>query len=184
MLVADAVINAVAYDSITRHLSTEDQTLSPLSLTVEEFLHDERAYLAQMGKITEVHKQFKSYTLLPGNTVQEIFGQASRLIEIQQRFILKAEMVALRPQRRQNWGMAFKELTDHADVLAYFIATQKKTEETIRTILSRQRTLKGEDRQTVQSLLTLTVTILSLPAQRLPKYSAFHQVLSELDILW
>jgi len=157
-------------DLVTLRAEREQRltTSSHRDIIVEEFLVDERSYVANLERLHELKSKIETYGI-----PNKIPNFLHRIIDIQRQFLLKMEMTARKPPEEQSWKMHFEAWSSKSSLYASFITSEKGAKESIMAILADGRRFYNED---FPSVLRDSIVLLSLPSQRLPKYSGFLQV--------
>ncbi|KAH7176269.1 ras family-domain-containing protein [Dactylonectria macrodidyma] len=166
------LIQTVLFES-TPQISTAEP--SPAGLAVDEFLRDERLYLTRLEILLETSKQIISYGTLPVNTVKQMFAPVGPLVDVQRKFLIKAEMLVRKPYLRQTWLSVFQEWSQQSSgYYAALITAEKESKSTLRTALS---SVENHDER--RAVLDDALAVLGLPSQQLEKYEAFLLELSQ-----
>ncbi|KAH7146039.1 ras family-domain-containing protein [Dactylonectria macrodidyma] len=146
------LIQAVLFEFTPQVFTAEP---SPVGLAMDEFLCDERLYLIRLEILLKTAEQIISSGTLPVNTVKQMFAPVGPLVDVQRKFLIKAEMLVQRPYLRQTW-------------------LSKESKSTLRTALS-----SAENHDEHRAVLDDALAVLGLPSQQLEKYKAFLLELSQ-----
>ncbi|KAF4472476.1 interferon-regulated resistance GTP-binding [Fusarium albosuccineum] len=172
-LAKTGVIQAVLFESTPMIFTAEP---SPVALAMDEFLCDERLYLHSLESLLETSEQIGSFSTLPVDALKQVFAPVGPLVDAQRKFLIQAEMLVQKPSLLRTWGSVFQEWSDQSGIYyADLITTEKESKSTIRTALS---TVEDDDVER-RTLLVEALGALGLPTQRLEKYEAFLQELSQ-----
>ncbi|EWZ27919.1 hypothetical protein FOZG_18361 [Fusarium oxysporum Fo47] len=167
------VVQAILFESTPKIFTAEP---SPAGLAVDEFLRDERIYLKRLERLLETAEQIRLSDTLPINTFEQVFAPVGPLVDSQRRFLIKAEMLAPKPYLRQLWHSVFQEWSQQSSgCYAALITAEKESKSAIRAALSSSENCDGKRR----ALLGDALAGLGLSYQRLEKYEAFLQELSQ-----
>lgn len=165
---------AVNLDSITQ-ISQLSQI--PALLAVDEFLRDERFYLTRLENLLEIADKIKAADALPIESTWRFFAPVRPLVDLQRRFLIKAEVTAQRQFPLQTWHSPFVEWSQQSkELYSAVISDEKDFKAVLRAALpSADNT--DEDRK---SLILGALAVLGLPSHRLDRYMALLQVQSNL----
>ncbi|KAK2669873.1 hypothetical protein RAB80_014010 [Fusarium oxysporum f. sp. vasinfectum] len=170
------VVQAILFESTPKIFTAEP---SPAGLAVDEFLRDERIYLKRLERLLETAEQIRLSDTLPINTFEQVFAPVGPLVGSQRRFLIKAEMLAPKPYLRQLWHSVFQEWSQQSSgCYAALITAEKESKSAIRAALSSSENCDGKRR----ALLGDALASLGLSYQRLEKYEAFLQELSQYGV--
>lgn len=131
----------------------------------ETFLLAERSYLIRL-------MQLYGCIVETGSVSTVFFGELPNLIEIQRRFLLRAEGMALKPWTEQQWNLVFETWTVAATPCYASIVSGEAETRNLLNVLSNSVSVTKASRAGAQHALTL----LSAPADRLARYKVFVQV--------
>jgi cell division control protein 24 len=144
---------------------------SPRDVIVEEFLVDERSYVANLERLLELKTKIEMDGSLRNNNLDGILSSLNPIVDFQRRFLLIIEMTARRPLDGQVWAYPFNAWSSTmSTIYANFITSEKGAREYIRNVLVERQRVEDED---LNSALTECLRLLALPSQHLPKYSGF-----------
>ncbi|KAH7117358.1 CDC24 calponin-domain-containing protein [Dactylonectria macrodidyma] len=167
------VIQAILFEPTPKIFTAEP---SPAALAVDEFLSDERLYVKCLESLLETAEQIRSFGTLPVDTLKQVFAPVGPLVDVQRKFLIKAEMLVQKSYLCQTWQSVFQEWSQQSSgYYAAFITTEKESKTTVRAALSSLEDHDDERR----ALLGDVLAKLGLPPQRLEKYEAFLQELSQ-----
>jgi len=139
-------------------------------LTITRFLNTERIVFGSLEEPLEVKRLPVGYSSFRA-TVATGFGDIDFIINIQRRFILKAEIVAEEVPSIQMWDSCFELLSSNYEIyLAYSAAFDEAS--ALGQAFINLRNQDSELSPRVQRALLK----LSLPMDRMPKYLEFLQV--------
>jgi hypothetical protein len=140
------------------------------TLAVTRFLNIERAFFSNIEELMEIKRAL--LTSYPGcrTTVTTAFGAIDQIIDVQRRFILRAEVVAKNPVA-ESWDFCFEILSSNYDIYSTYSAAFDEA-------LAAGKVLTGLSAQDLQtsSRVRMALSRLSLPLERIPKYSKFLKV--------
>jgi hypothetical protein len=169
-LTKTGVIQAILFESTPKIFTAEP---SPAGLAVDVFLCDERLYLKCLESLFETAEQIRSFGILPVDTFKQVFAPVGPLVDVQRKFLIKAEMLISKPYLRQTWQSVFQEWSQQSSgYYAALITAEAESKSTVRTALSSADDHDDERR----ALLGDVLAKLGLPSQRLEKYEAFLRV--------
>ncbi|KLP08582.1 Uncharacterized protein Y057_13931 [Fusarium fujikuroi] len=167
------MIQAIVFESAPNIFAVEP---NPASLAVDAFLCDERLYLKRLGILFETVKEIRSFRNLPIDSFDSMFAPIGPLINVQTKFLIKAEILASKPYSQQSWQLPFQEWALHSSTCyATLITGQAETKSMIRAALSLADVRDVERRGALGDFLT----ILGLPSQQLDKYDAFLKEITQ-----
>ncbi|SCN82443.1 uncharacterized protein FFC1_03894 [Fusarium fujikuroi] len=167
------MIQAIVFESAPNIFAVEP---NPASLAVDAFLCDERLYLKRLGILFETVKEIRSFRNLPIDSFDSMFAPIGPLINVQTKFLIKAEILASKPYSQQSWQLPFQEWALHSSTCyANLITGQAETKSMIRAALSLADVRDVERRGALGDFLT----ILGLPSQQLDKYDAFLKEITQ-----
>ncbi|RBA17581.1 hypothetical protein FPRO05_11296 [Fusarium proliferatum] len=167
------MIQAIVFESAPNIFAVEP---NPASLAVDAFLCDERLYLKRLEILFETVKEIRSFRNLPIDSFDSMFAPIGPLINVQTKFLIKAEILASKPYSQQSWQLPFQEWALHSSTYyATLITGQAETKSMIRAALSLADVRDVERRGALGDFLT----ILGLPSQQLDKYDAFLKEITQ-----
>lgn len=149
-----------------------------LRLLLEEFLTDQYVLVRQLQELVEVQTSIEVEGTLFRNDMIEIFGNARQLTSMHIGLLVRMEQNMFLPFSEQRWTEVFQFYLDYISEESEFVANEQKARAKIRSCI-------GQENQVAKNSLSIPLTrclrILPLPAQRLPKYSAFLKVSRQLN---
>lgn len=148
-----------------------------LRLLLEEFLADQYALVRQLQELVEVQTAIEVDGTLFRNDMIEIFGNARQLTSMHIGLLVRMEQNLFLPFSEQRWTEVFQFYLDHISEESEFVANEQKARAKIRSCIGQEN---GSPENPLSIPLTRCLRILPLPAQRLPKYSAFLKVSEQL----
>ncbi|KAH8650456.1 CDC24 calponin-domain-containing protein [Ilyonectria robusta] len=167
------LIQAVLFEFTPQVFTAEP---SPAGLAVDEFLRDERLYLTRLEILLETAEQIISSGTLPVDTVKQMFAPVGPLVDVQRKFLIKAEMLVRKPYLRQTWLSGFQEWSQQSSgYYAALITAEKESKSTLRTALS-----SAENHGERRAVLNNALAVLGLPSRQLEKYEAFLLVWTQI----
>ena len=141
----------------------------PIDLIVEDFFADERRYICQLQELVAAKEHLESNALLSGNKLHSIFTPLEKTLEFHRRFLLDMEVNLLKLSDDRRWYTPFQIWERHSEIYGIVVFNEKGNKETLRNLLDGARA-------PVSQVLANCLALMSLPSQRLPKYSAVLQV--------
>lgn len=164
----DAQLEELVPTRLNAH-PTEEQ----LRLLLEEFLADQHALVHQLQELVEVQTSIEVEGTLFRNDMIEIFGNARQLTSMHIGLLVRMEQNLFLPFSEQRWTEVFQFYLDYISEESEFVANEQKARAKIRSCIGQENHSAGNP---LSVPLTRCLRILPLPAQRLPKYSAFLKV--------
>ncbi|KAF9774123.1 hypothetical protein IL306_007914 [Fusarium sp. DS 682] len=173
-LTKTGVIQEVVFKSTPKIFTAEP---NPAGLAVDVFLCDERHYLRCLESLLEAAEQIRSFGILHVDTFKQVFAPIGPLVDVQRKFLIKAEMLVSKPYFHQNWQSAFQEWSQQSrGYYAALITAEAESKSMVRGALSSANDNDDERRVVLGDVLTK----LGLPSQQLKKYEAFLQVRKQI----
>ncbi|KAI8649340.1 DH domain-containing protein [Fusarium sp. Ph1] len=148
-----------------------------LRLLLEEFLADQYALVRQLQELVEVQTSIEVEGTLFRNDMIEIFGNTRQLTSMHIGLLVRMEQNLFLPFSEQRWTEVFQFYLDYVSEESEFVANEQKARAKIRSCIGQGNHVA---RNSLSIPLTRCLRILPLPAQRLPKYSAFLKDLSRI----
>ncbi|CVL13456.1 hypothetical protein FPRO06_07790 [Fusarium proliferatum] len=171
-----SVIQAIVFESAPNIFAMEP---NPAGLAVDAFLCDERLYLQHLESLFENVKKIRSSRILPTDTFDPLFAPVGPLVNVQRQFLIKAEMLVSKPHAQQTWQKAFQEwAVDSSPYYAALITGEAESKSMVRAAFSSSNVNDFERR----GLLGDVLAVLGLPTQRLDKYDALLEELTQYGL--
>ncbi|KAG7415199.1 Ras-like protein [Fusarium oxysporum f. sp. rapae] len=170
------MIQAVVFESAPNIFAVEP---NPAGLAVDAFLCDERLYLKCLESLFENANKTRSVRGLPTGIFEPLLAPVDPLVNVQRKFLIKAEMLVSKPYLQQTWQLAFQEWS--IESRAYYairIPMEAELKSMVRTALSSVDVHDAERRGIFSDVLAM----LGLPSERLDKYDAFLQELTQYGL--
>jgi cell division control protein 24 len=174
MLTISGAIEPVDIKTIASDGERQMTDYSPRDLIIEGFIVDERSYVANLEKFLEFQRNFEIEGGLR-SALDDILHSLNKIVHMQRRLLICIEMTVRKPSvvRYWIWETYFAEWEHISSAYADFVTSEKVANEYIRTVLAQRERFEDDY---LNSALRECLRLLSLPSQRLPKYSGFLQV--------
>ncbi|EXK27470.1 hypothetical protein FOMG_16019 [Fusarium oxysporum f. sp. melonis 26406] len=175
-LTKTGAIQAIVFESTPNIFTTEP---NPAGLAVDAFLCDERLYLKCLESLLQTAERIRFFDIFPADTFEQLVAPIGPLVDVQRKFLIRAEMLVSKPYLFQIWQSVFQEWSQQSS--AYYVAlitTEAESKLMIRTTLSSL----GDHNNHRRTLLNDVLAKLGLPSQQLDKYEAFLKELSEYGL--
>ncbi|KAF4345562.1 Ras family other [Fusarium beomiforme] len=175
-LTKTGAIQAVVFESTPNIFTAEP---NPAGLAVDSFLCDERLYLKCLESLLQTAEQIRFFDIFPADTFEQLVAPVGPLVDVQRKFLIRAEMLVSKPYLCQIWQAVFQEWSQQSST--YYVAlitAEAESKLMIRTTLSSL----GDHDNHRRTLLNDVLAKLGLPSQQLDKYEAFLKELSEYGL--
>ncbi|KAI0479138.1 Pleckstrin homology domain-containing protein [Xylariaceae sp. FL0804] len=133
---------------------------------IQELVNTERKYVQDLENLHDLKRALEQRSLLPGETVHQIFLNIHAILDHQRRFLIRVETINSMPQHMQQWGAPFVASEDGFDVYQPFIANQRKAAQIAQQVFDK---IQLADHPVACDFNTLDGFLLK-PMQRLVKY--------------
>ena len=153
--------------------TTQSLLPAPMRLIIEEFLGKEQAYISELQTLSHLGDEIERYNFLSPGENKAIFADIPRLIEAHLNFLGIVELNAVVTGACQRWEEAFLQIRNVGGIYASVVGSEESSKACIRSALQRCQQYVGDR---ASSLLTPTLRLLVLPAERLGNYKPFLQV--------
>ncbi|KAF4499311.1 Ras family, other [Fusarium agapanthi] len=151
---------------------------NPAGLAVEAFLCDERLYVNRLESFFE-NAKIRSFRMLSSDTFDPLFAPIGPLLNVQRKFLIKAEMLVSKSYLWQTWQLAFQEWAIYSRAYyASLITGEAESKSMVRAAFPSDDLHDVERR----GLLSDVLATLGLPSLRLDKYDTFLEELTQYGL--
>ncbi|KAF5634288.1 hypothetical protein F52700_6012 [Fusarium sp. NRRL 52700] len=172
------IIQAIVFESTPSIFAVEhvvDIEPNPAGLAVDAFLCDERLYVNRLESLFE-NSNNTFFRMLSSDASNILFASVGPLVNAQRKFLINAEMLVSKPYLWQTWQLAFQEWAiDSRAYYASLITEEPELKSMVRAAFLSNDVHHVERR----GLLSDVLATLGLPSQRLDKYDAFLEELTQ-----
>ncbi|KAF5548911.1 hypothetical protein FMEXI_4582 [Fusarium mexicanum] len=170
------MIQPIVFESAPNIFAVEP---NPAGLAVDAFLCDERLYLQHLESLFKNAKRIRSSGILPTDSSGPLFAPVGPLVNVQRKFLIKAEMLVSKPYLQQTWQLVFQEWAINSRAYYASLITEEAESKSIVRAAFPSDDVHDVERR---GLLSDVLATLGRPSQRLNKYDCFLEELTQYGL--